>query len=158
MTISLSVASLLAALFGNTPAYDAPVEGTPHTLASGETVNFGNDRGEYPNDGECDDPRFVGQGMATSTDTVNIGRDASDCLRHFEVGNIRLARSKEESSIAECAAIDYGNDNSEWSRDGECDDPRFTGPGTHSIANLEDMRTDATDCKRLCESGDVWLK
>ena len=158
MTITLSVAGLLAALFGGANGYDARVDGSPVELASGETVNFGDDSGEFPNDGECDDPRFVGDGMATSTDTANIGRDASDCLHHFEIGNVRLARTKAESSVAECAAIDYGNDASEWARDGECDDPRFTGPGSHSIANIDDLRTDATDCRALCESGAVWLK
>jgi len=158
MTITLSAAAVLAALFGGGTPHDAPVTGTPYVPVSDERIEFGDNGGEYPNDGECDDPRFVGDGMATSTDTVNIGGDAADCLMHFERGNIRLARTQGESSIEECQAIDFGDDTSDWARDGECDDPRFTGPGTHSIANIDDLRTDATDCRRLCDLGQVWLK
>ena len=33
-------------------------------LASGQDVDFGDDASRWANDGECDDPRFEGNGMA----------------------------------------------------------------------------------------------
>lgn len=54
--------------------------------------------------------------------------------------------------------IDFGNDASFWSNDGECDDPRFEGPGMASGAlRDQDRLRDATDCENLYQSGDVWL-
>lgn len=158
MTLTLSIAAVLAALFGGAKQMPNNISIDPIVTASGETVSFGNDGGEYPNDGECDDPRFIGEGMANTVDNVNISGDATDCASHYERGNIRLARSAAEFAVSACASIDYGNDSSEWARDGECDDPRFAGPGTDSILQINDLRADATDCKRLCEAGDIWLK
>ncbi len=141
-----------------TETSDAALTETPVSAPQRRTVSFGNDRGEYPRDGECDDPRFVGAGMASTVEDANIRGDAEDCRRHFRLGNIRLARLKSESSISECRAINYGNNASEWARDGECDDPRFTGPGTDDIMQINDLRSDARDCRALCEAGQVWLK
>lgn len=128
-------------------------------MAYADKVDFGNDSGEYPTDGECDDPRFTGEGMATAgLDQANIGKDASDCSKLYQADMIRLVRTKGESSIAECKTIDFGDDTSEWAKDAECDDPRFTGPGVDEILVPDDLMTDAQDCRALCESGEVWLK
>lgn len=55
-----------------------------------EGINWGDDDGDYANDGECDDMRFKGEGM---TDTPllaeDIGHDASDCSRAFQAGKLR---------------------------------------------------------------------
>ena len=48
--------------------------------------NFGDDSGAYPNDGECDDGRFTGQGMGAASE---VGKDASDCRRLLNAGRIR---------------------------------------------------------------------
>jgi len=55
-------------------------------------INFGNDSGSYPFDGECDDPRFRGAGMAVaaSLSSSNRFRDASDCQTLFNAGLIFL--------------------------------------------------------------------
>ncbi len=82
----------------------------------------------------------------------------TDCKQQFASGSIRLARTKAESSPAECAAVDYGDDSSEWANDGDCDDPRFIGEGAYSIMLKKDERADAADCRALCEAGSVWLK
>ena len=51
-------------------------------------------------------------------------------------------------SAAHAQAIDFGDDASEFSRDGECDDRRFTGPGMTDTLLLEsDVKHDATDCR-----------
>jgi len=54
--------------------------------------------------------------------------------------------------------IDFGDDSSVWANDGECDDPRFQGPGTHSILLEEDRGADATDCRTLYEAGQITLR
>lgn len=65
-------------------------------------------------------------------------------------------------SLAGCMTpgtdIDFGDDKSEWARDGECDDPRFKGVGTHSILLKEDAMHDATDCRTLFYQGKISLR
>ena len=58
-------------------------------LASGH-VYFGDDSSEYAHDGECDDIRFTGDGVAGILVDDERGRDASDCRRLYEAGRIRL--------------------------------------------------------------------
>lgn len=62
----------------------------PAPAATG--INFGDDSGSYPLDGECDDPRFRGAGMAVaaSLSSSNRFRDASDCQTLFNAGLIFL--------------------------------------------------------------------
>lgn len=54
--------------------------------------------------------------------------------------------------------IFFGDDYSEWAFDGECDDPRFAGPGTAWDLFAEDAYHDATDCYRAYVRGSVWLR
>lgn len=157
MTLTLSIAALLASLFGGPPEAPDAQSISPIVTSTGE-ISFGNDGGEYPNDGECDDPRFVGEGMANTVDNVNVGGDATDCASHFERGNVRPAKTQADFNPAMCEAINFGNDISYYARDRECDDPRFAGPGTDNILSIDDLRADATDCRALCASGQIWLK
>ena len=53
--------------------------------------------------------------------------------------------------------IDFGDDTGEWANDGECDDPRFAGPAAFGLLINEGPFRDATDCRQLFESGEVWL-
>jgi len=71
-------------------AVQAAPMAVPVPAATG--VNFGNDSGSYPFDGECDDPRFRGAGMAVaaSLSSSNRFRDASDCQTLFNAGLIFL--------------------------------------------------------------------
>ena len=51
-------------------------------------------------------------------------------------------------------AIDFGDDNGRFSKDGECDDKRFSGPGmTDTLLIDSDIRHDATDCRVAYEQG-----
>ena len=54
--------------------------------------------------------------------------------------------------------IDFGEDSSPWANDGECDDPRFDGPGTADTLVDGDLLRDAADCLMLFERGEVWLR
>lgn len=112
-------------------------------------INFGNDLGEWSNDGECDDPRFEGAGMTTTPLLQDdVLRDASDCSAAFVAGNLRLV------GIGKGGQIDFGDDTSEWANDGECDDLRFAGPGMTTTPLLaSDVLHDATDCRSAFEAG-----
>lgn len=126
--------------------------------ATAQSVSFGNDSSEWANDGECDDRRFVGQGMASYLDWDDTKRDATDCKRAYDLGMIRLWDQTAARAATQCSAINFGDDSSQYSRDGECDDPRFEGPGTDSIMGTDDLGGDATDCRAQCEIGRVFLR
>ncbi len=63
-----------------------------------EGIDFGDDSSMWANDGECDDPRFVGPGM---TDTQLLesdrGHDATDCIEAYRAGRIQLRESTPDS-------------------------------------------------------------
>ena len=61
---------------------------TPASL--GRSIDFGDDTSDWARDGECDDPRFRGTGMAGGLSDVDRGRDATDCRELFESGLITL--------------------------------------------------------------------
>lgn len=121
-------------------------------------IDFGNNASKYARDGECDDPRFAGAGMATSLAAENVGRDGTDCSQLYLSQNVRLARSRSEWRKSQCVGISYGNNSSEYASDGRCDDPRFTGPGTASVLLLGDLKHDAKDCRTMCLAGEAWLR
>lgn len=129
--------------------------------ALAQDIDFGDDTSEWANDGECDDPRFSGEGMASELEDVDIGKDATDCRDAFDAGTIILAAGTGAAppvpASTEEAEVDFGDDTSEWANDGECDDMRFTGTGM--AAELEDVDTgrDATDCRSLFEAGEITL-
>ena len=55
-------------------------------------------------------------------------------------------------------AIDFGYDASKYSRDGECDDKRFSGTGMTQTPLLDsDVRHDATDCRAAYRQGRLAL-
>ena len=59
--------------------------------------------------------------------------------------------------------VDFGDNASEWAKDGGCDDPRFVGPGMSELAfgtsfAQPDMMHDAEDCRTQYESGNVRLR
>ncbi len=121
-------------------------------------LNFGDNSSEYANDGECDDPRFIGAGMATSLNQANTEADATDCRTLFNSGRVELVSVAAGKAATQCDAIRYGDDTSEWANDGECDDPRFMGPGASSIMLASDLFKDAKDCRATCDAGLVWLR
>ena len=60
---------------------------------------------------------------------------------------------------AQAETIDFGNDSSEWSNDGECDDGRFSGPGMTTTPLLEeDVMADATDCRNAFQAGQLMIR
>jgi hypothetical protein len=128
-------------------------------VAHAQTVEFGDDSSDFARDGECDDRRFFGATMAPGgLDADNVGRDATDCKRGYQSGALRVWDAARARAATNCAAIDFGNDSSDWAQDGECDDFRFEGPGTAWVMLPEDNFRDATDCRRLCGLGQIALR
>ncbi len=126
------------------------------------SVDFGDDSSEWANDGECDDPRFAGEGTASLLLDEDLARDATDCLTLYQSGQIYLAadyqpQDQTVSTGLNSASIDFGDDSNQYANDGECDDPRFAGPGVASVLLDEDLGRDATDCRQLFESGEIYL-
>jgi hypothetical protein len=118
------------------------------TTVSPGAIDFGDDSGDWANDGECDDPRFAGPGAAAELVEADLMRDATDCRTAYEAGTVTLQDSAEAP-----AAIDYGDDSSDWANDGECDDPRFSGSGVASELLDADLGHDATDCRQAVAAG-----
>lgn len=55
---------------------------------------------------------------------------------------------------AAAQAVDFGDDASKFSKDGECDDKRFSGAGMTDTPLLDsDVRHDATDCRTAYNQG-----
>ncbi len=115
-------------------------------------VDFGDDASRWARDGECDDPRFEGRDMTGTLLEGDRGHDATDCRRLYEAGHIRLFGVDLISG-----QIHFGDDSSEYARDGECDDIRFTGNGVAWILIDDERGRDATDCRRLYEAGRIQL-
>ncbi len=63
---------------------------TANTNATVSTIDFGDDLSTWANDGECDDPRFAGEGMAASTTTTDLYHDATDCRSDYSAGLLSL--------------------------------------------------------------------
>lgn len=123
-----------------------------------QSIDFGDDSGEFARDGECDDRRFFGATMASALSLTEIGRDATDCRRGFEAGTLELWDMAAARAATDCAATTFGDDSSEFARDGECDDIRFEGIGAAALLLPGDTFRDATDCRRLCEFGVLFLR
>ena len=56
------------------------------------------------------------------------------------------------------ADIEWGDNTSNWANDGECDDPRFAGPGAAANNDVSDRYHDANDCRRLYQQGELYLR
>jgi hypothetical protein len=119
------------------------------SLISTDEVDFGDDSSEWARDGQCDDPRFQGSGMASTVIDSDRLSDATDCQALFNLGEVRLISTDE---------VDFGDDSSEWARDGQCDDPRFQGSGMADTVIDSDRLSDATDCQALFNLGEVNLR
>ena len=96
--------------------------------------------------------------MAAELEDADILKDATDCRTLFEEGQIALADSAaDDASSTDAAAIDFGDDSSEWAKDDECDDPRFAGTGMAENPVDADIGRDATDCEAAFAAGTVTL-
>jgi len=61
-------------------------------------------------------------------------------------------------SAPSSAQPSFGDDSSQWAKDGECDDPRFEGKGSATTLLDVDRGHDATDCRKLFTAGAIALR
>ena len=124
------------------------------------TVKYGDNASEWANDGECDDRRFKGPGMSNSSGFLSddIGHDADDCKEQFDLGRVEVWLESKARAATQCSAIKFGDNSSEWSDDGECDDMRFEGRGSADSVVPDDTGKDANDCRALCEQSMIFLR
>ena len=128
-------------------------------MAVAQDIKFGDDSGPYPNDDECDDRRFFGPGVVQGEIAWDsLGADASDCKAAFEAGRAQVWVLEDARAATNCATQRWGDDSSEYANDGVCDDPRFEGRGAANILISDDSGRDATDCRKLCEYGLIYLR
>ena len=166
LSLALALGATAPAL-AQTSAPDAPTTETapaaPAAPAAAAAIDFGDDTSQWANDGECDDPRFTGAASAEELLEADLGHDATDCSTAFAEGRVRLLGPGEDAKAvaapeaASAPDIDFGDDSGDWANDGECDDPRFTGPGTASELLDADRLRDASDCRAAFAEGRVTL-
>ncbi|MEM6666259.1 MAG: hypothetical protein AAF638_07625 [Pseudomonadota bacterium] len=124
-------------------------------------IQFGSDTSQWSLDGECDDPRFAGEGMAAGLLLPEDAyADRTDCLAAWEAGGLTYNAQwrftdNPPPTAAEIDEIDFGEDTSDWTYDGECDDPRFNGAGMALDPVETDVKADASDCRTLFMMGQI---
>ena len=130
----------------------------PTMVFAGEPIRFGDNRSQWAHDGECDDRRFFGPGVDEDLMAEDIGHDAADCRRLYKEGRIRFWVESKARAATECSKIRFGDNASQWSKDGECDDPRFEGRGMSKDLDSDDTGHDARDCRQMCKTGMIYLR
>lgn len=71
---------------------------------SGGGIEFGDDSGQWAKDGECDDPRFEGEGSANTLVVTDQYHDATDCQSLLGEGRVRFRMDIAIGSTAVTAA------------------------------------------------------
>jgi len=156
-TILAGAALSLALVAGPVaPAWAQDATAEP-AAAPGASIDFGDDTSQWANDGECDDPRFVGTGSATELLEADRMHDATDCRAAHEAGTVTFQPDPAAPGLATAETPDFGDDTSQWAHDGECDDPRFVGEASATELLDVDRMHDATDCRIAFEAGKVTL-
>ena len=84
--LSLLLVSLVSGVYGQNATANITIAG----------IDFGDNSSQWANDGECDDPRFEGDGMATSAIEDDLHSDATDCSEAYQNGSIALIGNLEE--------------------------------------------------------------
>ena len=70
-----------------------------------------------------------------------------------------LAMALPAPLMAQEVSINFGDDSGRFSKDGECDDMRFDGPGMTSTLLIDsDVFHDATDCRAAYTQGRLELR
>lgn len=135
----------------------AAILAAPAAAQSIDEIDFGDDSSNWANDGECDDPRFEGEGMAGSPLREDRNRDASDCRALFEQGQITFAASQYDPSLTVFNGVQLGDDSGRYPNDGQCDDPRFIGEGMAISPDHPEILKDRTDCSYGFQLGELVL-
>ncbi|MEL7031976.1 MAG: hypothetical protein AAGL97_05795 [Pseudomonadota bacterium] len=105
-------------------------------------IDFGEDAGDYANDGACDDARFEADGDDWTYQRNHVLRDATDCRTLYEAGELTLY-------------LDFGDNSGDYANDDTCDDNRFTGEGRSILQTDSHVKRDAVDCIVAYRAGTI---
>lgn len=108
-------------------------------------IDFGNDTGDYANDGDCDDGRFFSDGADWNFKRQHVMHDATDCRAKVADGSLSLI-------------LDFGNNSGEYANDDTCDDVRFEGEGRSILTTDSHIKTDSADCVAAFQAGTISLR
>ena len=76
----------------------------------------------------------------------------------FSGGDQSPLTQEELAARPAASSVNFGDDSGDYVKDGECDDPRFKGPGMTSTPLLdEDRMADASDCQAAYARGELVL-
>ena len=121
-------------------------------------INFGDNTSDYANNGECDDPRFAGEGMASILTVTDRMRDAVDCEAGVKAGKLTFEPMpfyRGQGRPPTMGEIRFGDDASAYANDRSCDDSRFGGRLMASVLIEGDIGHDATDCRTGMVQGEL---
>lgn len=76
----------------------------------------------------------------------------------LKISETQPAWDEAGGSVSPGSDIEWGDNSSHWANDGECDDPRFAGPGAAANNTVSDRYHDANDCRLRYEQGDIYLR
>lgn len=141
---------------------DTPADYDRASMTALTGIDFGDNSSVYANDGECDDPRFEGPGAADFTLEGDELSDGNDCSNLYLAGSLTYIDNTNSASAAPDVIVDssgiiFGDNSSIFADDGECDDPRFEGPGVAISASSTSEMRDANDCRIMFETGQAVL-
>jgi len=111
------------------------------TAAAQGNVDFGADSGNWTHDGECDDPRFEGTGMASILLDEDLFQDASDCRDLMNKGLIQLISGAAVGGVMQRDRLERGDGTL---TSGEYRD-NFTFEGERGQDAIIDLRSDEFD-------------
>lgn len=105
------------------------------TSAPQAQPDFGDNTSRWSNDGECDDPRFEGEGAADTLLEADNGHDATDCSKLFAAGKITSRRDAGDDASLRHGRLQKGDGRLE---SGEyADHHTFAGrAGQHAVIDL----------------------
>ncbi|WP_251977443.1 hypothetical protein [Salinicola avicenniae] len=87
------------------------------------------------------------------------GNSRADAKLYISEANPAWSETEDASAtVGSSHGIEWGDNTSDWANDGECDDPRFSGPGVNAHNLAEDRYHDANDCRALYESGQIYVR
>ncbi|MEM7330067.1 MAG: hypothetical protein AAF437_15095 [Pseudomonadota bacterium] len=118
------------------------VAATPAERVPASSIDFGEDAGDYANDGACDDARFESDGDDWTYQRNHVLQDATDCRTLYEAGDLTLY-------------LDFGDNSGEYANDDTCDDNRFTGEGRSILETDSHVKRDAVDCIVAYRAGTI---
>ena len=91
---------------------------------------------------------LMGALLVTGCDKLGSENKEASAQKLALAGPVSGGRNASESPGANSGGVDFGDDASKFSKDGECDDKRFSGPGMTETPLLDsDIRHDATNCR-----------